>query len=242
MDIQSLKTIGILGGMGPMATVNLMQTIIENTQAACDQEHPPVIIDSNTKVPERSSFLLGLSAQNPKHELVISAKRLENAGAACIIMPCNTAHAFYTDIAKAVNIPVLHMVEETVRWILRYYPEQKSVGVLATQGTYSANVYKDALEKFGLKQAVPDEKGQKIVTSVIFDGIKKNNYAIDFHAYEKVITQLQEENDVQVIVLGCTELSVAQNYHPLSGVFANPLQIIAREAIKFSGARLTTHK
>ncbi|MCK5516359.1 MAG: amino acid racemase [Desulfobulbaceae bacterium] len=235
-----MKTIGVLGGMGPMATANLMQAIVENTRAECDQQHPPVIIDSNTRIPDRTAFLLGNTAEDPRPELLATAGRLKNSGVACIIMPCNTAHAFYDEIVEEAGIPVLHMIEETAKWITENFPEQKRIGVLATQGTYHANVYRDSLWKFGLTQVVPDQHGQDQVTKVIYDGIKAGNYSYDFSRYEKTIVELKRKNNVEVMILGCTELSVAQKYHPIEGIFADPLQIIARSAIKFTGGRVTS--
>ncbi len=231
MHNEEMKTIGILGGMGPMATVNLAEAIIRNTLADIDQDHPPMIVDSNTRIADRTAFLLGKSTQDPRGELIKSAQRLEKAGAGCIIMPCNTAHAFYTDIADATSVPVLHMIDETAKWIKKYHPDAIRIGVLATQGTYSAGVYKNSLEKYDLAEVKPDEAGQKEVMGLIYDGIKANNFAYDYGRYEQAIEKLKRENDVAVVVLGCTELSVAQHLHPIQGIFVDPLQVIARAAI-----------
>ncbi len=234
-----MQTIGVLGGMGPMATVSLLQAIVENTRAECDQQHPPVIVDSNTRIPDRTAFLLGSTAEDPRPELLAAAGRLENSNVACIIMPCNTAHAFYDEIVQNSTVPVLHMIEETAEWITVKYPEQKRIGVLATQGTYHANIYRDGLQKFGLTQVIPGQHEQEEVTKVIYDGIKANNSSFDFSRYEEVITELRKTNDIEVVILGCTELSVAQNLHPVKGIFVDPLQIIARSAIKFVGGQVT---
>lgn len=236
MQQNAMKTIGILGGMGPMATVNLAGAIVENTLAECDQQHPPVIVDSNTRIPDRTAYLVGKSSEDPRVELLAAATRLEKSGAACIIMPCNTAHAFYEDISAKVSIPFLHMIEETAKWITEKYPVQKRIGVLATQGTYRANVYRDGLRKYGLTQVVPDQRGQDEVTRVIYEGVKANSFSFDFSGYQKVIEDLKAINNVEIVILGCTELSVAQKIHPMKGIFADPLQIIARAALKFAGA------
>jgi len=227
-----MGTIGVLGGMGPMATVSLTQAVVENTQARCDQEHPPMLVDSNTRIADRTAFLLGESDKDPRPELAKSAKRLEEGGAGCIIMPCNTAHAFYDFIAASTTIPVLHMIEETARWITRHYPGEKRIGVLATQGTYKAGVYSGGLERFGLSQVLPDAAGQQETTRLIYDGIKANNFAYDYTAYEQAITRLKRESGVKVVILGCTELSVAHRLHPVAGIFVDPLQVVARAAIR----------
>lgn len=222
-----------------MATVNLAQAIVENTLAESDQQHPPMIIDSNTRIADRTDYLMGHSPEDPRPEMVAAAKRLEISGVACIIMPCNTAHAFYSDLVASTKVRVLHMIEETARWITENFPNQNKIGVLATQGTYKANVYKKSLLKFGLTQVIPDKQGQEEVTKVIYDGVKANNFAYDFSGYEQTITKLRSDNELEVVIFGCTELSVAQRHHPVDGSFADPLKVIARKAIETVGGRVT---
>jgi len=234
-----MKTIGVLGGMGPMATVNLTQAIVENTLADTDQQHPPVIVDSNTRIADRTAFLLGLSTADPRPEMLRAAARLDKSGVTCIVMPCNTAHAFYDELAASTKAEVLHMIEETAHWIGENYPEQKTIGVLATQGTYSAHVYRSGLEKYGLRQVVPDTEGQRKVTGLIYDGIKANRFDYDLTGYRNAIARMKDEQGIDVIILGCTELSVAHRLHRIEGIFVDPLQIVARAAIKRVGGRVT---
>ncbi len=233
-----MKTIGVLGGMGPMATVDLARAIVENTLAGCDQQHPPMIVDSNTRIADRTAFLTGRSEEDPRPEIIKSIQRLEQAGAGCIVMPCNTAHAFYDEISAAAAKPVLHMPEETARWIAEHHPEEKEIGVLATQGTYAAGVYGDSLRKFGLAQVKPDDAGREEATRLIYDGIKANNYDYDFSGYEQAIKAFKRETGIKVIILGCTELSVAHAFHPIEGIYADPLQIVARAAITLVNGRV----
>src|SRR5699024_10166329 len=111
-----MKTLGILGGMGPLATVKLFEKIVSLTHANKDQEHIHTIIDSNINIPHRSRYILG-NGDDPLNELIKSAKRLENAGADFLVMPCNTAHYFYDKIVAVMNIPFLNMIEETAKYI-----------------------------------------------------------------------------------------------------------------------------
>ena len=108
----SKKVIGILGGMGPLATADLFQKITLHTVAACDQAHPRVCIDSNTDIADRTAALLH-GGEDPVPEMIKSAKRLESIGADFLIMPCNTAHNYYEQVCEAVTIPVLHMIALT---------------------------------------------------------------------------------------------------------------------------------
>ena len=108
----SKKTIGILGGMGPAATADLFTKIINSTEAGCDQEHLHVIIDSNTNIPDRTEALIHGGA-DPTEQMTQSARRLAEAGAELIVMPCNTAHGFYDAVCASVTVPVLHMIKLT---------------------------------------------------------------------------------------------------------------------------------
>ena len=108
------KIIGIIGGMGPLATADLFEKIIVHTKAACDQDHLRVIIDSNTNIPDRTAAILHGGA-DPVPELTASARGLERMGAELLVMPCNTAHNFYDAVQGAVSIPVLHMVRLTAQ-------------------------------------------------------------------------------------------------------------------------------
>ena len=111
-----MKTIGIIGGMGPLATVDLFGKIVNLTDAKCDNDHIHILIDNNTYIPDRTSYILG-DGKNPLDELVKSAKRLKDMGADFLVMPCNTAHYFYNDIINNVSIPFINMIEETASYI-----------------------------------------------------------------------------------------------------------------------------
>ena len=103
------KIIGIIGGMGPLATVDLFEKITLHTKAQQDQDHLRVLIDSNTNIPDRTAALLH-GGEDPVPQLIASATSLEKMGAQVLVMPCNTAHNFYDAVAGAVEVPVLHMI------------------------------------------------------------------------------------------------------------------------------------
>ena len=134
------KVIGILGGMGPLATADLFQKITLHTAAACDQAHPRVCIDSNTNIADRTAALLH-SGADPVPEMVKSAKRLASIGADFLIMPCNTAHGFYDEVCSAVSIPVLHMIRICAGALGQR--GIKRAGLLATDGTVRSGIYSD---------------------------------------------------------------------------------------------------
>lgn len=230
----SKKAIGIIGGMGPLATAELFTTIIRETKAATDQDHFPVFVDNNTAIADRSASLMG-EGRSPVPEMVASARRLELAGADCMIMPCNTAHAYYDDVASKVSIPFLHMPRETVRTIAEQHPNETRIGVLATKGTYLAGVYDNALRMYDLEQVIPDGQGVAAVMDLIYKGVKTGDLDYDDSAYRRVIAEMREKG-VNVFILGCTELSVAHNRHQYDGTFVDPLLVIARAAIRECGS------
>ena len=129
-----MKIIGIIGGMGPLATVHLFERIVLRTKAEKDQDHIRILIDNNTKIPDRTLAILG-NEESPVNELVNSAKMLENSGADFLIMPCNTAHYFIEEIKKNISIPFINMPEEAVKHTYDKYGKDAVVGIMATDGT-----------------------------------------------------------------------------------------------------------
>ena len=133
-----LKTIGIMGGMGPAATVDLMSRIISMTDASADQEHIPMIVDSNTRIPDRTEAILG-RGESPVPEMLASAKRLEAAGADFIVIACHAAHYYVPEIKDKIGIPVIDMPEETAK-LLKMNGVNRAA-VLATDGTVRSGLY-----------------------------------------------------------------------------------------------------
>ena len=175
------KVIGILGGMGPLATADLFQKITLHTAASCDQDHPRVCIDSNTNISDRTAALLHGGA-DPVPEMVKSAQRLESIGADLLIMPCNTAHNFYDAVASSVSIPVLHMIAIT-RDALKSRGV-KCAGLLATDGTVQTGIYQRTFEGSGVELLTPDNtEDQSAVMDIIYNGVKAGDLTHDATAF-----------------------------------------------------------
>lgn len=225
------KTLGIVGGMGPLATAMLFEKIATLTRVTRDQDHIRVLIDSNPQIPDRTAHIVA-DGPDPREALIATAKHLEFMGADFLIMPCNTAHYFFDDITKKIAIPFLHMVNETAHHIATHFPETKKVGILATEGTCAARVYERALEKQGLTPLTPDPPMQQEVTNLIY-GIKAGKTPA-LEGFMKAVEGLKAKG-ATCFVLGCTELSVAQKLHGFSGPFVDPLTVIATAAIHFAG-------
>ena len=228
-----MKTLGIIGGMGPLATVKLFEKIVLLTDAKNDQGHIHTIIDSNTNIPDRTEYILG-GEDNPLRELIKSAKRLEDAGAEFLIMPCNTAHYFYADIIKSIKIPFLNMIEETAKHIKENY-DFKEVGLLATSGTYKSKVYEKIFNDYGLNIVNPREEEKENVMELIYN-IKKGIHQENLDSFYNTMENIENQGG-NLFILGCTELSVAVDMYKLKGNFIDPMDAIAKSAILYAGGQ-----
>ncbi|NJE48590.1 aspartate racemase [Thermococcus sp. 9N3] len=223
------RVIGILGGMGPLATAELFRRIVEKTPAKKDQEHPRIIIYNNPKIPDRTAYILG-RGEDPRPELINSARKLESWGADFIIMPCNTAHFFAEDIQKAIRIPLVSMVEETAERVKEM--GLRKVGLLATDGTIKGLVYHRALLKRGIAIVTPDRTGQELVMEGIYRGVKAGNVAYGRELLLRVAKKLEKR--VDGIIAGCTEVSVALKPDDLSVPLIDPMDVIAEKSVKLA--------
>ncbi|CAB1261772.1 amino acid racemase [Clostridium sp. WLY-B-L2] len=235
----SKKIIGILGGMGPLATADLFYKIITLTDAKSDNEHIHVIIDNNTEIPDRTNYILG-TGEDPKKYLIESALKLELMGADVIIMPCNTAHYFYDEIVKYIHIPFLNMISETVKEIRRTNTEIKKVGLLATKGTCFAGIYDKIFNKYNIEVVKPDDTNENIVSDLIYS-VKKGVKKYDLNSVQSVLSYFKSK-DVDTVILGCTELPVAFKMLNIKGNYVDPTKILAQSAIKFVGKKIVEHE
>ena len=229
------KTVGIIGGMGPAATCDLMEKIIALTKADCDQEHLHVIADVNTAIPDRTAAILHGGA-DPVPELTNSAKRLEAAGAELLIMPCNTAHFFYDAVADKVSVPVLHMPRETA-FVLRA-AGVKTAGVLATDGTVQSGVYEKALAQAGIRAVYPAPEHQKQVMRLIYQGVKAKAVPLADFPVQDILRDLQSRG-AEVFLLACTELPIAFQELGIHDGCLDPTRVLAFAAVQAAGGTTT---
>lgn len=231
-----MKTIGIIGGMGPEASGDLFLKIVHETDADCDQKHIPVLMDSNTRISDRTAAILS-GGPDPRPEMIKSAKRLEAAGADLLVMSCNTAHYFYDDIAKEISIPLLHMPRETAKAAKK--AGVRRAALLATSGTVKTNVYADAfrLEAPEIELLTPNEAGQELVMQLIYDGVKKGRRDYPTEGILSVIHELTSRG-AQTFILGCTELPLAFENGQISAPALDPTLVLARAAVLAAGATL----
>lgn len=230
----SEQRLGILGGMGPQATQDFYQRILDRTDAECDQEHLPTFILSDTQMPDRTAAILGGDAEACYRRLLADTKTLEVCGCTVIAIPCNTSHYFVDALQRELAVPILHMVRETAR--VAAERGCRRVGVLATDGTIKTGVYQDELEALGLEVVGLAPEMQRVVMSIIYDEIKRGEKGSreKFAAVDKAVRAAGCDG----AILGCTELSVYRTYHALPAFYVDAMDVLAERCIRFCGYKL----
>jgi len=223
------KLLGIIGGLGPLATLFLYNMIITNTPAQKDQDHIDTIILSHASIPDRTKYILNQSLENPLPFLIDDARKLESLGVDLIIIPCNTAHFFFKEISNSVNIPILNMIQETAIHLAE--KNIKKVALLATSGTISTKLYQHECEKLEIECVLPSEQSQKLVMSIIYDDVKAGN-PVDPKKLSSILEELSIIN-CNNIILGCTELTAINTKEHIGFYFTDALEILALQAIKY---------
>jgi len=226
------KIVGILGGMGPEATVDLFGKIVAATPAGTDQEHLRIIIDNNAKIPSRQAAALE-GGEDPTPMLVSTAQNLERAGADFLVMPCNTAHLFYRPIAESIGIPVLHIADETVAEALRRFPNLEIVGVLASTATIKLRLYHERFEAKGIKTLSPSDEEQEAVQSAIFS-VKGGDKGPEVRAKMREVAEGLAARGSQLLVTACTELPLVLRDGDASVPVLDPTQCLALAAVRFA--------
>lgn len=201
--------VGILGGMGTEATTYFYNKLMSYDKANSDQEHLKVMLYNNPGIPDRTEYILK-KVNSPLNELIESAKILEKTGVDFIVMPCNTSHYFYSEIIKHVKIPFVNIIKEVALEIKSKNKNYINVGLLATKGTIRGNVYKKIFNQFSLNVIYPNENEQELINNTIYK-IKSNNQ-IDFGNLKSKIRAFCSRENIDIIILGCTELSLIKNY------------------------------
>lgn len=230
------KTIGILGGMGPLATADLFRKIISLTDAGRDQEHIRIYIDSNTSIPDRTAAILS-GGEDPVPAMTDALRHLESCGADCVIMPCNTAHYFLPRLEALAKIPFLSMIEAAADACRERFPG-KTAAILATKGTLAAGLYQQALAAEGMAFLVPDEGEQEKLMEVIYQGVKAGAPPERYReAFLSAIESLAGRG-AEAFILACTELPLAFQALGLDRPHVDPTEELAKAAVRFCGYHL----
>lgn len=228
MEIKE-KIVGVIGGMGPEATLDLFYKIIKNTKAEKDQDHIHLIIDNYPQIPDRTAYLLG-KGENPLPYILKSAKNLESLGVSAVCMPCNTAHYFIDEIRKNLYVPFLSMVESVIEEIKENYKNVKNVGIVATKGTIIGKVYEKPLKKEGFNVIIREDlldDMMKIIYSIKGGLIEKNK-----DLFLKVVDEYIKSGS-EIIIAGCTEIPLLFPYIKTKTPIIDSTLCLAKKVIRF---------
>ncbi|GAA1867973.1 aspartate/glutamate racemase family protein [Myceligenerans crystallogenes] len=235
----SWASVGVLGGVGPLATAYFLQLVVRLTEAARDQDHVDMLVANHASIPDRTAFILGRSADDPGQVLARDAAMLAGLGVGFLVMPCNTAHRFTEQVADAAgDVPFVSAVECAVDAVVAGDRAGSAVGLLATEGTVAARVYQDAFAARGVTVIEPGATDQAIVTGIIYDQVKAGRPA-DAAALRGVARRLADRG-AGAVVLACTELSVVAADHDLLAdpLYVDSLDELARVTIRRAGRRV----
>lgn len=222
-----MKTLGVIGGLGPMATAYFMQLVIEMTEASKDQEHIPMIIYNCPQIPDRTGFLLGNTKENPGPQIIECGKTLAEAGAELLAIPCITAHALFPEIEKELEAPVLHIIRETAEYLKK--EGVRKVGLEATDGTVQTGVFQKELERQGIEVVLPSKEKQEMVMHIIYNNVKAGR-RVDMERFEQIEDELHKKG-AEVIILGCTELSMVSRDEKIGHGYLDAMEVLARAAV-----------
>ena len=225
-----MRTIGVLGGMGPAATAHFLGRLVVLCAAETDQDYPPCLVYSASHVPDRTTHLVD-GGEDPTPALRTAARVLEGGGAGVIAIPCNTAHAYLDEVQAAVAVPVLNMIDLAAAAIAASYPGAR-VGVLAATGTVRLGLYQAALEAHGLGVEQPEDSVQAEVMAAIRD-VKGGGSGRDLRL-DRAIEELRACG-AEVLVLGCTELPLAVESSSTGMPVVDATDVLARRCLTWAG-------
>jgi aspartate racemase len=216
--------VGVLGGMGPEATVDLMRRVITATPAEDDGDHIHMIVDNNPKVPSRIKALIEGTGENPGPALARMARRLEAAGTDFLVIPCNTAHHYWHYAADAVSIPVWNLVELTLGAIAAGFGPQARVGMLVSPAVRDTRLYERHAGGYGMEFMYPREQ-QRVLN--LIKAVKAGRAGADQLAVFQATAQALGNAGAEVLVLACTELSIIADRVALDIPVLDTLQVLA---------------
>ena len=230
MDSSDDKVLGVLGGMGPLASAQFMVRLTLLTPATRDQEHIPTVLWSDPRVPDRTVGKLSGGA-DPLPWLLRGIAGLERAGCGAIAIPCNTAHGWYDEMRAATALPILHIVEAAADELRRLGISDGRIGVMGTQATLTMRLYQDRLEALGWNCIVPsDDEMSRLVSPAI--ALVKANRVADAYPPLAQVAQRLASRGASAVVLGCTEIPLGiQAGAPLAVPTVDTIDALARAAI-----------
>jgi aspartate racemase len=212
--------LGVIGGMGPLATADFLYKLVKRTPAVSEQEHIPILLHGDCTVPDRTANILGNGA-SPLPKLLEGIRFLNRNGVAAICIPCNSAHRWFDDMQEASDVPILHIVRASAVQVRAKKSGAKTIGVLSTFGTHRTGMYRNTLQAMGYNVVTPtDQEFEMLVSPAI--AMSKANLLLEAEPYYEQAANKLIERGAEIIVLGCTEIPVGMERQ----MRANPAQFV----------------
>ncbi|MBE6934101.1 MAG: aspartate/glutamate racemase family protein [Ruminococcaceae bacterium] len=218
--------LGVIGGLGPIATAYFMELCINMTDAETDQQHLPMIVYNTPDIPDRTEYILDNTKESPLPRMLELGKLLEPQ-VGCIAIPCITAHYFMDTLKSQISVPLINGVQETVAH-LKENGIQK-VGIMATDGTIQAGIFHRELENQGMLPIAPGPAAQRDVMHLIFENVKAGKPA-EMNRFASASADLRSQG-AQAVILGCTELSLIKRDHQIGAGFIDAMEVLARQSV-----------
>ena len=222
--------LGVIGGMGPLATVSFYERVVLNTAAKCDNEHIDMVVLSHASMPDRTKCIIENRGGEFLEVIKKDFKILEDIGVEAVAIPCNTSHYFFNEFKKFTGLRIINMIEETILEVKKRGIEK--VAVFGTLGTLNSKVYEKYANQHGLlvKEVSPEDK--QAVMDIIYD-IKETN-ALDGRRFVDILSRYCDDETVGIIA--CTELSLLDIPRDINTIDA--LDVLVKRSIELSGAKV----
>lgn len=228
------KIIGVIGGLGPIATTHFMELVIEMTDTKRDQENVDMIVYNFPSIPDRTGYILGSNLKSPLPGLKSVGHALVRQKVSCIAIPCVTAHYFHKELQASIPVPILNGVAETVN--LLQAQGIRKVGIMATDGTIRSELLSRELDLSGIIPVIPSPERQEDVMHLIYENVKAGKSA-EMERFRRVQQELFDCG-AEIILLGCTELSIIKRDENIGSGFLDVMEVLARETVIRGGKKL----
>jgi len=224
--------VGVIGGLGPEATLDFFAKVLAHSHAKTDQDHIHLIIANNPKTPNRNDAIAG-RGPSPASALVEMARSLERAGADFVVMACNTAHAFERDIRAALTKPFVSLIDEVVGEVQRTCPGAKRVGVLATQGSRDANIFGSTFGRHNIEVVQLDAAAQAQFMALLYR-IKSGDRGAEVRGAMRQMGEQLAAMGAEVLVAGCTEVPLVLGQGESSRRLIDSTDVLAQRCVSYA--------
>ncbi len=226
--------LGVLGGMGPLASAEFLRRLTLLTPAGCDQDHIPAVLWSDPRVPDRVAGHLG-TGESPLPAMLRGLRALEAAGCGAVAIPCNTAHGWFGPMREATALPILHIVDAAEAELLRLGIGPGAVGVMGTSGTLAMRLYEERLEPRGWRCLTPTDAEMRELVTPAIARVKANDVAAAHAPLVEAAARLAARG-ARAVVLACTEIPLGVAAGPPPSVpLCDTIDALARAAIAWAG-------